>query len=279
MRKTSLFATDLDGTLLKSNSTFGSEDIEALSKLEQSGCSVVLATGRSPYSFNKCVKNIKLPVNWYIFSSGAVILNAQGELIFSNFLSEKQTTLIYDTFIALGITSISIQGEYPNAHFFHWKKGIHCADFRRRLHFYKEFSSEFETPSIRSTEVIAYVKPDIADEIIKNFNEITANAFSVVKATSPLDHKTIWIEIFPREVDKATACEKIRLICAIKKENTAAIGNDWNDLAMLQWANSSYVTSNGPAPLLKLFSVTPSNNNNAVNHAISLWEQNNYENI
>ena len=272
MRKTSLFATDLDGTLLKSNSTFSSEDIEALAKLKQSGCSVVLATGRSPYSFSKCVKDLKLPVNWYIFSSGAVIMNSEFEVVHSSSLSKEQTTLIYNTFIDLGVNSVSIQGEHPNAHFFNWKKGIHCADFRRRLHFYREFATEFETPAICSTEVIAYVKPDIADNVIENFKELTDNAFSVIKATSPLDHKTIWIEIFPRNVNKATACEKIRSINNIEIKNTAAIGNDWNDLAMLLWAYSSFATANAPDHLVELFSVTPSNNDNAVNHAISVWK-------
>ncbi len=272
MRKTSLFATDLDGTLLKNNSTFSSDDIEALVRLQQSGCSIVLATGRSPYSFNKCVKDVKLPVDWYIFSSGAVIMNSELEAVSSSSLSKEQTTLIYNTFINLGVNSVSIQGEYPNAHFFNWKKGIHCADFRRRLHFYREFATEFETSAICSTEVIAYVKPEIADNVIEKFKKVTSNAFSVIKATSPLDHKTIWIEIFPRDVNKATACEKIRSICNIEKESTAAIGNDWNDLPMLEWAKTSFVTSNAPAQLVNLFPVTPNNNNKAVHHAISVWK-------
>lgn len=278
MRKTSLFATDLDGTLLKSNSTFGLEDIKALTELHQSDCSVVLATGRSPYSFNKCVKDLKLPVDWYIFSSGAVILDVNQNHFYSTFLSEDETALVYNTFTDLGINSVSIQGKYPNAHLFYWKNGIHIADFRRRLHFYREFATEFDSPAIPSTEIIAYVKPEVADSVIQRFEEITGNAFSVVKATSPLDHKTIWIEIFPRGVNKASACERIRSISMLDIKNTAAIGNDWNDLPMLEWADTSFITSNAPTELVNLYPVTPSNNDNAVRYAISAWKSNN-ENI
>jgi len=271
MKKTSLFATDLDGTLLRNNGSFSSSDIEALETLRTRGCAVVLATGRSPLSLRKCLGGRTLPVDWYVLSSGAGILNSIGEVARSATLSPDNTADIHKAFVDLGITDTSIQGVFPDAHVLHWMEGKHCLDFRKRLAYYRDFSIKVASPNIPSTEVIGFVHPDQADLAISRLQDAIGSCYSIVKATSPIDHKTVWIEVFAQGVNKASACNSIREELEISMNSTAAVGNDWNDVHMLRWADRSFVSGNAPDDLLDEFENVPSNENNAVAVAVEKW--------
>ncbi|MCK5840905.1 MAG: HAD-IIB family hydrolase [Candidatus Sabulitectum sp.] len=271
MKKTSLFATDLDGTLLRNDGTFSARDISALESLREKGCAVVLATGRSPVSLQKCLGKIELPVDWFVLSSGAGVLDSEGNVTMSRVLSSGDTAVIHNAFAQLGITDTSIQGTFPDAHILHWMDGKHCLDFKTRLAYYRAFSKKITDPEIPSTEVMGFVQPEQADSALSALHEIIGEKFSIVRATSPIDHKTVWIEVFAPGVNKASACEMIRKELEIPLEFTAAIGNDWNDIQMLRWAKQSYISSNAPEPLLCEFENVPSNQNNAVATAIERW--------
>jgi hypothetical protein len=52
-----------------------------------------------------------------------------------------------------------------------------------------------------------------------------------------------------------------------------AIGNDYNDLAILQHAAHSYVVANAPEELTRRFATVASNNDNGVAQAVSMWLQ------
>jgi len=271
MKKTSLFATDLDGTLLRDDGTFSARDISALESLREQGCAVVLATGRSPVSLQMSLAGVKLPVDWYVLSSGAGILDSAGNVTMSRTLSSNDTAVVHKAFAELGISDISIQGSFPDAHILHWMDGKHSLDFKKRLAYFRAFSKQITNPQIPSTEVMGFVQPDQADSILSALQETIGGKFSIIKATSPLDHKTIWIEVFARGVDKASACETIRKEQGIPQELSAAVGNDWNDIQMLRWAERSFIASNAPDALLNEFEIVPSNQNNAVAIAIERW--------
>jgi Cof subfamily protein (haloacid dehalogenase superfamily) len=271
MDNTSIFATDFDGTLLRSDGSFSEIDISALTALGRQGCSVVLASGRNPFSLKRCLGERTLPVDWYVLSSGAVILNSEGTVEVSHALSAGDTAEIHKALSNLGIEDFSIQGSFPDSHILHWMEGEHCTDFLRRLEFYRDFSREVFSSEMPSSEVIAFVQPDIADAVISALQEETGNKYSIVRATSPIDHYTVWIEVFPHGVNKASACEYIRNHEKVQPNRTAAVGNDWNDIHMLRWAKRSFAVANSPDELLFEFENVPSNDNCAVAAAAQIW--------
>lgn len=271
MKKTSLFATDLDGTLLRNDGTFSARDLAALETLRDRGCAVVLATGRSPLSLQRCLGKRKLPVDWYVLSSGAGILNSVGEVTLSRTLAPDDTFAIHNAFADLGITDTSIQGTFPDAHILHWMDGKHCLDFRKRLAYYRDFCRKIDCPEISSTEVIGFVHPDQAEQVISALSEAFRGKYSIVRATSPIDHYTVWVEVFAQGVNKASACDTIRKELGISMQLTAAVGNDWNDIQMLRWADRSFISRNAPEALLREFENVPSNLHNGVATAADIW--------
>ena len=271
MKKTSLFATDLDGTLLRNDGTFSTRDLNSLETLRSGGCAVVLATGRSPLSLEKCLGGRKLPVDWYVLSSGAGVISSAGEITLSRTLSSEDTSVIHRAFADIGVTDTSIQGTFPDAHILHWMSGKHGLDFKKRLAYYRAFSKQIEHPAIASSEVIGFVHPDQADLVIQKLVEAIGHRYSVIRATSPIDMRTVWVEVFAKGVSKASACDAIREELDIPSQQTAAVGNDWNDIQLLRWADRPFISSNGPDPMLREFENVPSNQNNAVAVAVERW--------
>jgi hydroxymethylpyrimidine pyrophosphatase-like HAD family hydrolase len=72
-------------------------------------------------------------------------------------------------------------------------------------------------------------------------------------------------------VNKGSACEFIRRDLSIEKKFTGAIGNDWNDIHMLEWAGTAFVVGNAPDELTGRFMPVASNDNEGVSAAVTIW--------
>ncbi len=271
MKAASMFVTDFDGTLLKTDGTFSPGDLSALQMLRDSGCAVVLASGRSPFSLWRCLGNRRLPVDWYVLSSGAGVLNSRGTVCLSHTLSAMQTREIHMAFQSLGIEDVFIQGPFPDAHRIHWIPGDHGREFNGRLELYRGHTEEIDSPEVTASEVIGFTGPGGAESVIGKLSDQLGEDYSVIRATSPIDHRTVWIEVFPRGVHKGSGCEFIRNELGIHEERTAAVGNDWNDTHMLNWACFPFVVENAPDALLRKYPSVPSNDHGGVAAAAAKW--------
>ena len=57
---------------------------------------------------------------------------------------------------------------------------------------------------------------------------------------------TAWLDINPEGVSKASALELVRRRLAVEPAQTAAVGDQRNDLEMLHWAARSVAMGNAP---------------------------------
>jgi hypothetical protein len=88
----------------------------------------------------------------------------------------------------------------------------------------------------------------MADDVARRLPE-----FTVLRATSPLDRRSVWIEVFPQAVSKSQACAWIAERHALDDRATIAIGNDTNDLDLLRWAGRAFVVADAHEILLPEF--------------------------
>ena len=89
----------------------------------------------------------------------------------------------------------------------------------------------------------------------------------VIQTTSTLDGKSTWIEVFPITVSKSQTAAWLAEGLGIDKERIVSIGNDYNDLDLLEWTTRGYVVDNAPADLKSRFTGVASNNNGGVAEA------------
>ena len=158
-----------------------------------------------------------------------------------------------------------------NHHFYYSTPKSPPADFLRRLEIYKDFCFNLKASNPQDS---------LASQFLVIFNEsprvISLHRFSkamngvtLIKTTSPLDHKSTWIEIFPKAVSKSKASEFLRNLLSINKKNTFAIGNDYNDSDLLEWAEHAYVVGNAPSELIQKFKAVQTNAEGGVGSAIT----------
>ncbi len=253
--------TDLDGTLLRSDGKFNPDDIDSLVKLGDRGVTRVIATGRSPYSASKVIPD-DFPIDYLIFSSGAGIIRwCDKSIIHTNELSAGRVQEVISLLIEMK-ADFMVHEPIPLNHCFHYyDTGNNNPDFLRRIELYREFCQPLivGVPFPGPASQVLTVLPSNIHRYISIAERI--NGLQVIRATSPLDGESIWLEIFPEGVSKAGG---LSWLCChlgdIPPEEVAALGNDYNDLDMLSFAGKAFVVSNAPQELRKSFINVTDNN-------------------
>jgi len=259
----SMVATDLDGTLLNGDRQCHPRDQQTLMNLGGMACCRVIATGRSLHSLRRVVPE-DFPVDFIVFSSGSGILDcSSGKLSSAGSLSTLQIARVA-TVMKTHCLDYAILHQVPDSHRFTCcATGRPHADYQRRRTNYADFEDTV-TPAA-ACQFLAITDPSdgLFTEIAKSLPE-----FSVIRATSPLDHHSMWIEIYPKGVSKASACERIRDLCSISQRSTLAIGNDYNDIDLLIWADRGIVVGNAPEPIRSRFASVADNNSCGFTEAV-----------
>ena len=99
--------------------------------------------------------------------------------------------------------------------------------------------------------------------LLKRFSDI-----SIIRTTSPLDENWLWMEIFPKGISKAHGIAELCHLMGINRKETLSIGNDFNDLEMLDFTHLSYVVHNSPEELKNKFLISLPHHENGFSHAV-----------
>ncbi len=271
----SLFITDFDGTLLNDEKKIALEDLETLSCLRKKNIITAIATGRSLYSFQRALKQInldvrKLGVDYLIFSTGAGIMEFPGGTIIQSFSILKSDIKKIIAYFDGGKFDYLIHKAIPDTPYFLYKShGRENQDFQNRIQLYKEFSTPldngqdlFET----ATQVLAIIPGKAGVSLVKTI-AADLSAYSVIHATSPLDHRSSWIEVFHKQVSKSLAASWLAKMLNIARENVVSVGNDYNDQDLLEWSGKGYIVANAARDMIPEFIEVASNNHCGVSEA------------
>lgn len=259
-----MFVTDFDGTLADDCSVVSVQTISQLETLKDKGVLRVLATGRSLFSLNTIVKP-DFPIDYLVFSSGIGVYDWKNKILLQeNVIDEIKTREIYD-YLAERNYDFMVQLPVPQNHYFHHFSSQNPGlDFLTRVSYYESHGVGFveKCPDKASQFVVIFSEETTQlAEISSRFNQA-----KVIRATSPLDRKSLWIEILPFGVSKASGIEFLRKRYDIDLNNIVTVGNDYYDLDMLRYSNpeNSYVVSNAPKEIRSEFKIIESNLNNGV---------------
>ncbi len=268
-----LFVMDLDGTLLRSDRTFDAVDLRALKQLGDQGVVRAIATGRSMYSFNT-VADSNLPLDFVIFSTGAGVAQYPGGRIIRKVSLEPHEVEHACKVLKTAQLDFMVHRPIPDNHVFaYFQSATGNSDFERRISLYSRFACPLESASSAfgpATQLLAILPPQNPTRMLAKIRAELPQ-YNVIQTTSPLDGESIWIEIFPVAVSKSLATAWMANEMRISKQQTASVGNDYNDLDLLEWTCSSYVVGNAPADLKSRFPNVASNNNCGVAEVIRRW--------
>jgi Cof subfamily protein (haloacid dehalogenase superfamily) len=272
MFEVKMVVTDLDGTLLQRDQSISPRDNETLEKLGNLGLCRVAATGRNLYKV-RLVLDEYSPFDYVIFSSGAGIMDWKTQKIIKAVSIPEKTTAAVALFLISQKYNFKISRVLPDNHNFAWWESYNCPELRRYVAHHQKFGEAVKIDPdhlFPSSQFLMFFPSEsnqfelVKEKIKANFPEM-----SIIKTTSPFDSGYIWMEIFPEGVSKAHGIEEICRITGIARENTLGIGNDFNDLEMLEYTQHSYVVENAPEELKLKYLISLAHYDDGFSHAVN----------
>ena len=241
-----IIASDLDGTLLKSNTDISEENLHAIERLAQKGAKIILLTGRTLYEVPKELRDCK-GVEYIVFSNGAGIYHREKGIIEYRTISNETAFKIYKaldeykTFIEL----------YTNG-----APYVGTADFSQESFEYYKIDSEFIPEMYKSRRVCDSIKEmifdldfktEMFDVFFRNQDERSEcyerlkKEFDEIEITTSMTNN---LEIMLKGINKGSALRELCQIAGFDIKGVTVVGDSKNDLTAFNTEAKKYAVSN-----------------------------------
>ncbi len=277
-----LLALDLDGTLLNSRGEISEKNIEAIRQAEEKGVLVSITTGRRFRDALPVANQLQLnaPV---ICHNGALLKYADSlETVAVSILSPETVYEILrvgkrfggDALLSadpsgkgiLLYDSIS-EANVPLQKYIAWSKRLHGAEAEESVHYVENLEAvvkDYETVHVSFSGAcasMAHLEMVLRDEL--------DSSATILTTRYPKLNFTL-IDVLPPDASKGIGVEKLALLNNLSAENVMTMGDNFNDLEMLEYAGTAVVMGNASPELLERaeFYTTLSNDENGVALAI-----------
>lgn len=231
-----LIAIDSDGTLRHSDGSISAVTKKIVGKLIRNGNIITICTARPRYHTLKVSE--ELGINRFLISSNGteVYDNLNNEIIYSAYLTAKNCEKIFYDVENIGIRAIFV-----------------CDNFEYATQFIRNDSqilldeNNLEDMLAKNIKQIMIIDKD-KEKIKKYKNKVKMYNLNVID-TSNDSKEEIWFSIISNKASKGIALKKLAEHLNIPMYKTVAIGNDNNDLSMIQVAKIGVAVENATVDL------------------------------
>lgn len=260
-----LIAIDMDGTLLLPDHTISPAVKEAIAAARERGVNVVLTTGRPYAGVENYLRELHMnqPGDYCITYNGALVQKAaDGSAV-------AQTPLSYDDYRYLEQLSRDVGSH------FHALDRTTLYTANRDISRYTVHESFVATiplvfceaekmdPNMTFLKVMMIDEPEILDKAITRIPQEVKEKYTVLKSAP------YFLEILDKRVTKGTGVKSLAEALNIKPEEVMAIGDQENDIAMLEYAGVGVAMENAIGSVKEVANfVTKTNLEDGVAYAI-----------
>ena len=231
---------DLDDTLLRDDHTISPRTKKALMDAQEVGVKVVLASGRPTFAMTHIAKELELAKygSFILSFNGANITNcATNEQIFSSTLSPETAHELYHISKQEGVWIHTYVGDDivtpANNEYTNIEAEITGMPIIER----EDFVGAIQVPVVKVLMVGAPEKLVILE---KKLQQQLEGKLTVVTS------KPYFLEFTESGVDKGTSLHHLISKLGIKQEEVIAMGDSYNDLAMIKFAGLGVAMGNAP---------------------------------
>jgi HAD superfamily hydrolase (TIGR01484 family) len=249
-----LVATDLDGTVIRSDGTISPRTIDAFRRAEQAGARLVLVTGRPPRAMAEIAEALGNRGGIAICSNGALTFDLRtGEVAPVQLIAPEQLAAAVRNLRA-AVPGIGIAVEYP---------GGPAID-----HLFQPVM--FDNPGPRFDDATLTSRPAaklLGRHLGYSCDDLLAIAGPALDGLVAVTHSSAkgLIEAAAIGVSKATTLAMLAAADGITPLDVIAFGDQPNDLPMLAWAGTSCAVANAhPDVLAAAMCVIASNDDDGV---------------
>lgn len=261
MAKT-LYVSDLDGTLLRSDETVSEYTCDVINKLTDKGLLFSYATARSYVTSKKVTRGIDAKIPVIIYNGAFVIDNITGDIMISNFFDNEINTVLNDLF-SNDIYPI-IYSYINSVEYFSFIKNrcnngtLAFLNTRRKDKRWREVYSISELIEGNKFYITCI---DSKDKLEPFYNKYK-NKYHVVYSQD-IYTKEQWLEIMPKTASKSNAILQLKKY--LNCDRVVSFGDSVNDTDMFNISDESYAVDNA-LPELKAIAtnIIDSNDNDGV---------------
>ena len=243
-----LIVSDFDGTLGNSDSTVSAENKQAIERYVAAGGIFVLSTGRLPYGSLHIAKELDLK-GPLACAQGSVIVDIEsGQPIFSSAIDNATTVSICEKMESLGlhIHVYDLWEYHSNMDDEPLKMYEKAVGTKANLVLDKPISKYVKEKGICAVKVLAMVEPTQTERVITELSKMDFVGCTVVKSAAFL------VEVANVSYSKGTALQFLSEHYGIPQEKTIAIGDQRNDIPMIEAAGLGFAVKNADEELKKV---------------------------
>jgi Cof subfamily protein (haloacid dehalogenase superfamily) len=268
-----LIAMDIDGTLLDSHGSVSEDNARTVGEAAARGIEIVLVTGRR-FDFARPVAE-RLPCDLHlIVNNGALIKSKNGETHLRRLLSSGTARRVLDMTEEYR-ESAAVIFDRPHAkqvimEHIEWEDPHRSGYYRRNREYMAEVAPLENCLDGEDPIQVLYTGPCREMRAAKETLEASPGAEEYTLALTEYERRDFSIlDVLRRGVSKGVALEDWARRRGVGRKDVMAIGDNWNDREMLEFAGLPVVMGNSIPELKSLgYPVTLSNDESGVAEAI-----------
>ena len=262
-----LYVSDLDGTLLRSDVSNSDYTNRTINRLAQQGMLFCYATARSYSTSVKVTRGLDARIPLIVYNGAMIIDNATGEILLSNFFGDDAHALLSD---------LLAHGVYPIVYAF--VDGVERFSYvpercsRGVLDFVASRRGDRRDNPVASAEdlhrgEIFYFACIGEEEKLESLQRRYRDVYHTVYQRDIYSGEQ-WLEIMPLAASKSNAIRQLKALLGC--DRLVVFGDGRNDIDMFELADEGYAVENA-APELKAVAtaVIGRNDEDAVAHWLS----------
>lgn len=240
-----LYVSDLDGTLLRSDESLSEYTIQTVNRLVEEGHYFSYATARSYYTSSKVTAGLhgKFPV--IVYNGTMIIDNSNGKMMLNYGFQEEDKALLEDM-IAQDVYPIVYTFVEGRERFIYLPSK--CTRGMKKFLKTRKDEREMMTGNVDDLfqgDIFHYSCID-EKEKLEPLYEKYKDKYSCVFYLD-MYTKEYWLEIMPKGISKANAIEELKRFLGC--ERVVAFGDGKNDIEMFRHADEAYATANAEEEL------------------------------
>ncbi len=277
-----LVAIDLDGTMLNQYGIITEKTKKAISKAQEKGVEVMIASGRAITSVKRFSKEINSN-KYFISGNGAITYNIKNnKILYENILSKtkalkiikicEENSIYYNVYTENGIIAKNLS--YNTLYYY--KDNLTKPDENRtHINIVENVYDYFEQREEKILKImICDEHKTVFNSIVRKLKELSEievlevshmSRKIIKQGTDEIALEYFYTEVSAKDVDKWNALEEIIGLMNISKEEVVTIGDNANDLKMITNAGLG-VAMGESAPYVKQSAdiIAPTNDEDGV---------------
>ncbi len=253
-----LILTDMDATLLTDDKRISEKNLKAIEYFIENGGFFSIASGRAVEAAREFFPPLKINAPAVLYNGAMIYDFANEKIIYESFIEEERKAAIKSFYEDYPDAGIEI---YSEGRAYIYRSCFETARFEKRKNG-EIFEMSDEVWSKPWTKVLIIGTEEYLDRIEPIYRGRYDKGYSARSGPHFLD-------IVAGGASKGTGAERLASALGIEKDNVYAVGDNMNDISMIEWAGFGCAVGNAADKIKENADIVlPDNNHDALSYLI-----------